>query len=109
MSLIRFSSLSYLKRLPVTTLKIDREFVRDLEIDSADKALITAIIAVARELELATVAEGIENDGQLQFLQAQGCDQLQGYMLGRPMAIRDLLQQLESRMVRNIALPRPLH
>jgi diguanylate cyclase (GGDEF)-like protein len=104
-----FSSLSYLKRLPVTTLKIDREFVRDLEVDTADKALITAIIAVARELDLATVAEGVENDGQLKFLQSQGCDQLQGFMLGRPMPIGDLLQQLESRMLRNTASPRPLH
>ena len=103
-----FSSLSYLKRLPVTTLKIDREFVRDLEVDTADKALITAIIAVARELELATVAEGIENNGQLQFLQSQGCDQLQGYMLGRPMPIRELLQQLESRVFRNAVSTRPV-
>lgn len=91
-----FSCLSYLKRLPVTTLKLDREFVRDLEIDGADKALITAMIAVARELDLSTVAEGVENRGQMNFLQAQGCDQLQGYLLGRPMPIEGFLQQLKA-------------
>jgi diguanylate cyclase (GGDEF)-like protein len=96
-----FSCLSYLKRLPVTTLKIDREFVRDLEVDSADKALITAMIAVARELDLATVAEGIENHGQLEFLRAQGCNQLQGFLLGRPMPIEQLLRELDSQQMRN--------
>ncbi|MCG6965605.1 MAG: GGDEF domain-containing phosphodiesterase, partial [Chromatiaceae bacterium] len=89
-----FSSLSYLKRLPVTTLKLDREFVRDLETDNADRALITAMIAVARELELDTVAEGVETQGQLDFLRARNCSQLQGYRLGRPMPIGDLLAGL---------------
>ncbi len=91
-----FSSLSYLKRLPVTTLKIDREFIRDLETDSADRALVTAMLAVARELDLDTVAEGVETDGQRRFLQYHGCSQLQGYLVGRPMSIDVLLDQLQT-------------
>ncbi|MCB1788475.1 MAG: EAL domain-containing protein, partial [Gammaproteobacteria bacterium] len=89
-----FSSLSYLKRLPVTTLKLDRAFVSDLETDNADRALITAIMAVARELDLDTVAEGVETQGQLAFLQARHCSHLQGYLLGRPMPLADLLDRL---------------
>jgi diguanylate cyclase (GGDEF)-like protein len=92
-----FSCLSYLKRLPVTTLKLDREFVRDLEVDPADKALITAMIAVARELDLETVAEGVETQGQLAFLQAQKCSQIQGFLLGKPMPIARLLEQIRAR------------
>jgi diguanylate cyclase (GGDEF)-like protein len=92
-----FSCLSYLKRLPVTTLKIDREFVRDLESDSADRALVTAVIAVARELELDTVAEGVESEGQLGFLQSQGCSQIQGFLLGRPIPFEDFLGQLHGK------------
>ena len=89
-----FSSLSYLKRLPVTTLKLDRAFVSDLETDNADRALITAIMAVARELDLDIVAEGVETQGQLAFLQARHCSHLQGYLLGRPMPLADLLDRL---------------
>jgi EAL domain-containing protein (putative c-di-GMP-specific phosphodiesterase class I) len=91
-----FSCLSYLKRLPVTTLKLDREFVRDLEDDPADKALVTAMIAVARELDIETVAEGVETQGQLAFLQAQDCSQVQGFLLGRPMSIHDLLTNIRT-------------
>ena len=90
-----FSCMSYLKRLPVTTLKIDREFIRDLETDSADKALVTAMLAVARELELDTVAEGVETDGQRLFLQQHRCSQLQGYLLGRPISVEALLRELD--------------
>lgn len=91
-----FSCLSYLKRLPVTTLKLDREFVRDLEVDSADKALVTAMLAIAREFDLETVAEGVETDGQLAFLRAQRCSQIQGYLLGEPMPIDALLAELRT-------------
>ncbi|MDZ7752837.1 MAG: EAL domain-containing protein [Gammaproteobacteria bacterium] len=90
-----FSSLSYLKRLPVTTLKLDREFVRDLETDPADKALLKAMIKLAQELDLETVAEGVETEGQAAFLQQQRVSQLQGYLLARPMPVDELLVRLQ--------------
>ena len=89
-----FSSLSYLKRLPVTTLKLDREFVRDLEADTADKALVTAMIAVAHQLDLETVAEGVETEGQAEFLRRQGCTRLQGFLLAGPMDLEELMARL---------------
>ncbi len=91
-----FSSLAVLKRLPVTTLKIDREFVRDIETDPADKALVMAMIAVARELGLELVAEGVETKGQANYLREQGCGLLQGYYFSRPIALDELVRQLES-------------
>ncbi len=96
-----FSSLSYLKRLPVTTLKLDRVFVRDLESDAADKALLKAMIRLAQELDLETVAEGVETAGQASFLQQQGVSQLQGYLLARPMAVDELLVCLEEPAARS--------
>jgi len=89
-----FSCLSYLKRLPVTTLKLDREFIRDLEIDPADRTLVTAMVAVARELQLETVAEGVETEGQLALLRSQGCAQVQGYLTGRPMELTQLVEHI---------------
>ncbi len=80
-----YSSLLYLKRMPATELKIDRAFVRDLEDNSEDAAIVSSIIALGRSLQLQIVAEGVETDGQRQYLSALGCDLLQGYHLGRPM------------------------
>jgi diguanylate cyclase (GGDEF)-like protein len=91
-----FSCLSYLKRLPVTTLKLDREFIRDLETDQADRTLVTAMVAVARELRLETVAEGVETEGQLALLRLQGCSQVQGYLTGRPMALEQLVGHINN-------------
>lgn len=81
-----YSSLSYLKRFPFDTLKIDREFVRDLETDPGDQKLIVATIAMAKALGLRVVAEGVENDAQKQFLKDAGVDYLQGYLLSRPIS-----------------------
>ncbi|UHD17678.1 putative bifunctional diguanylate cyclase/phosphodiesterase [Thiocapsa bogorovii] len=78
------SSLAYLKHLPIQTLKLDREFVRDIENDENDAAISAATLALAHELGLRVVAEGIETEGQSRFLQAHGCDLLQGYFYGRP-------------------------
>ena len=78
------SSLAYLKRLPIQTLKLDREFVRDIETDENDAAISAATLALAHELGLRVVAEGIETEGQSRFLRAHGCDLLQGYFYGRP-------------------------
>ncbi|HXO19882.1 MAG TPA: EAL domain-containing protein [Thermoanaerobaculia bacterium] len=80
-----YSSLSYLKRLPISTLKIDQSFVRECDRDPIDGALVSAIIGMGHSLGLLVIAEGVESEGQREFLRAQGCDQLQGYLLGYPM------------------------
>ena len=80
-----YSSLSYLKRFPVDRLKIDGSFVRDIEDDPDDAVIVTSIIGLARNLDMQVIAEGVESAGQLAFLQAQGCHEIQGYLAARPM------------------------
>jgi len=80
-----YSSLAYLKTLPIERIKLDRTFVSDIERDSDDRVICAAAIQIARALGLELVAEGVENEAQLQYLVAQGCDVMQGYHLGRPM------------------------
>ncbi|MGC2164661.1 MAG: EAL domain-containing protein [Gallionella sp.] len=82
-----FSSLQYLKRLPIGQLKIDQSFVRDIMIDSNDRAIVQTIIAMAEKLNLEVIAEGVENEDQRGVLLASGCKRYQGYMFGRPMPI----------------------
>ncbi len=79
-----YSSLTYLKRFPVDTLKIDREFVAGLCADRDDEAIVGAVIALANALGLDTVVEGVESDEQLAWLASWGCTLAQGYLLGRP-------------------------
>lgn len=79
-----YSSLSYLRRFPISSLKIDREFVRDVPRDMADSELARAIIAMARSMNLPVVAEGVESEEQLRFLQQYGCSAIQGYLIARP-------------------------
>ena len=79
-----YSSLSYLKRFPVDVVKIDRSFVRDVPHDADDAAIVKGIIALAHSLRLEVVAEGVETEGQHEFLRAQACDMLQGYYLSTP-------------------------
>ncbi|NHZ64341.1 putative bifunctional diguanylate cyclase/phosphodiesterase [Massilia genomosp. 1] len=91
-----YSSMSYLKTFPVSALKIDRSFVRDLPHSTEDAAITRAIIALARSLKMETVAEGIETQEQGAFLRANGCDKAQGYYYGKPLAaaqIRELLRR----------------
>lgn len=87
-----YSSLAYLKRFPISTLKIDRAFVGELDEDSEknasdqDAAIIRAIIAMAHSLSMNVVAEGVEQAGQLSFLKQHGCDEVQGYLISRPLS-----------------------
>ena len=79
-----YSSLSYLQRLPIDTLKIDRSFVNDITDSGDDPAIVVAIMAMAKGMRLNVIAEGVETQGQREFLRAQGCAQYQGYLAYRP-------------------------
>ncbi len=85
-----YSSLSYLKRFPIDRLKIDRSFVNGIGIDSDDETICRTIISLAHNLGLRVIAEGVEHDRQLAFLRQFGCDEVQGYLIGRPMSPADL-------------------
>jgi EAL domain-containing protein (putative c-di-GMP-specific phosphodiesterase class I) len=89
-----YSSLSYLKRFPVDILKIDQTFVQGLPVDMDDLAIVRAIVAMARSLRLRTVAEGVEQDEQVRFLRGEGCEEVQGFLYGAPVAAEDLTRRL---------------
>ena len=80
------SSLAYLRTLPIQKLKIDRSFVKDIVHDAQSEAIVAAIIALGRGLGMRLTAEGVETKEQRDLLARQGCDELQGYLLGPPMS-----------------------
>ncbi|MEO5377190.1 MAG: EAL domain-containing protein [Magnetococcus sp. DMHC-6] len=90
-----FSSLSYLKRFPVDTLKIDQSFIRELNIDSNDAAIVRTIIELAHSLRLKVVAEGVETVQQMEILRQFGCDEGQGYLLSKPLPHAEFTRLLE--------------
>ena len=84
-----YSSLNYLSRLPADALKIDQTFIARLATDHDTLALVKNIVALAHSLGLAVVAEGVESEGQASLLRHMGCDELQGFLLGRPLPVAD--------------------
>jgi diguanylate cyclase (GGDEF)-like protein len=92
-----YSSFSYLKHLPLDTLKIDRAFIRDITSDPDDAAISTAIIALGHALGLSVTAEGVETEDQMQLLRKQGCDQMQGYFFSRPLPADGMAELLRGR------------
>jgi len=93
-----YSSLAYLKRFPVETLKIDRSFIQDVPEDADDVAITLAILAMARNLRIKVTAEGVETKEQLAFLQEHGCDEIQGYLSGRPLPAEEFSRLLRSQL-----------
>ncbi|WP_162820232.1 bifunctional diguanylate cyclase/phosphodiesterase [Microvirga calopogonii] len=98
-----YASLTHLKQFPVDHIKIDRSFVRDLEQDSDDEAIITAVISLGRSLQLQVTAEGVETHGQARRLRELGCDHAQGYLYAKPMAalnIPDLVKRWNAMLIK---------
>ncbi|MBJ7453837.1 MAG: EAL domain-containing protein, partial [Blastococcus sp.] len=85
-----YSSLAYLARLPVAILKLDREFLADIETDERGATLVAGVIDLGRRLGMDVVAEGVENAAQLRILREMGCRYLQGWLVGRPVDVTEL-------------------
>ena len=85
-----YSSLNYLKRFPITAVKIDRAFIRDLATSEGDAAIVSAVVGIARALKLRVIAEGVETEDQLSFLRRRNCDAAQGYLFSRPVSAATL-------------------
>ncbi len=93
-----YSSLAYLKTLPLDILKIDRSFVEEATEDESSAAIVDTIIAIADHLGLEVIAEGVETQGQLEFLQAKGCGQYQGYYFSKPLPVEQFEAYVAERM-----------
>jgi EAL domain-containing protein (putative c-di-GMP-specific phosphodiesterase class I) len=100
-----FSSLSYLKRLPIDTIKIDKSFVRDIKTDANDAAIITAIIKMSHSLNFKVIAEGVETADQLNYLKQYECDEIQGFYFSKPLSAVDFEKLLRSERMLDIFQP----
>ena len=89
-----YSNFGYLKQFRVSKLKIDRSFVRDVAVNADDAAITTAIISMARSLNLKVIAEGVEDEAQMSFLRAHQCDEIQGYYFSKPLAVDKVADKL---------------
>ena len=90
------SSLNYLKRFPIDTLKIDQSFVQDIGRGGSDGAIVSAVIAIGKTLKIRVVAEGVETEEQMRFLAAHGCYEFQGYLFSRPMPASELTDMIQT-------------
>jgi diguanylate cyclase (GGDEF)-like protein len=97
-----YSSLAYLKRFPISVLKIDRTFIRDLPGSQKDGAICNAVLDLAKHLDLSVVAEGVETEEQLHYLEQRGCQYIQGYLTGKPMAANVALAALKESIHANV-------
>jgi EAL domain-containing protein (putative c-di-GMP-specific phosphodiesterase class I) len=85
-----------LKQFRVNKLKIDRSFIRNIVFDPGDAAITTAIISMANSLNLKVIAEGVEDEAQMSFLRAHGCDEIQGFLFSKPITAAEVVNMLES-------------
>jgi EAL domain-containing protein (putative c-di-GMP-specific phosphodiesterase class I) len=98
-----YSSFSYLKHFPVSKLKIDGSFVRDVAVNPDDAAITTAIISMAKSLNLKVIAEGVEEEAQMSFLRAHQCDEIQGYYFSKPLAPEEAADKLRGTAVQALS------
>lgn len=90
-----YSSLNYIKNYPIDVIKIDRSFIKDIETDPKASAIVKTIINMADHLKLDLIAEGVETESQLQYLQNYGCNHIQGFLIGKPMPIHELKEWIQ--------------
>jgi diguanylate cyclase (GGDEF)-like protein len=102
-----YSSLAYLKRFPISVLKIDRTFIKDLPESQKDNAICNAVLDLAKHLGLSVVAEGVETEEQLRLLEARGCQYIQGYLTGRPMPAHVALAALKEKTYASLLSAEP--
>jgi diguanylate cyclase (GGDEF)-like protein len=91
-----YSSLAYLRRFPIDTLKIDKSFMRDVTCDGHNAAIVRTVLTLARNLDLESIAEGVETEEQVAFLRAEGCDRLQGFYFSKPLPAEQLAEYVRS-------------
>jgi diguanylate cyclase (GGDEF)-like protein/PAS domain S-box-containing protein len=91
-----YSSLSYLRQFPVSKIKIDRSFIRDLATNPDDAAISKAVISMAKGLNLRVIAEGVENDAQMEFLRVHKCDEVQGYIISKPLTAAEIAVEIQN-------------
>jgi diguanylate cyclase (GGDEF)-like protein len=97
-----FSSLTYLRKLPFSRIKIDQSFIRDMLTQPDCAAIVKSVIGLAQDLQIGVVAEGVETADQLEFLRQTSCDEVQGYLIGRPMTLNQISNLLDAKPQRSV-------